>query len=57
MSIARSGFDLFRSDRHWQCDCGEPIGRGEEYAVRLFDNEEVCMECYRDETKYGRREQ
>lgn len=50
------GFDIWRSDNHWTCECGDPVKRGEEYAVRLRDNEEMCMDCYEDETRYGRRE-
>ena len=45
-----SGFSLWSSDRNWTCDCGNLVGRGDEYAVRLRDNEEMCMGCYEDET-------
>lgn len=56
MASSAPGFDLFRSDRHWNCDCGDMVQLREEYAVRLRDNEEMCMTCYTEETRYGARE-
>ena len=51
-----SGFATTFSQTYWACDCSNMIRRGEEFAIRLLDNEEMCMECYEDETKFSLRE-
>ena len=53
--IHAPGYELWRSDRYWECGCGNSVVRGEEYAVRLRDNEELCMECHNEITVEDRR--